>query len=67
MVVVKRQKGDTDEKLIQLFRRKTIDSGILDEVRANSRHEKKSEKRKNQKSEIKHRIELQKKREKRYA
>lgn len=67
LVVVKRKKGDTDDKLIALFRKKTISSGILDDMRDKQRFEKKAEKRKKQKSEIKHRIEIDKKRAKRMA
>ena len=60
MVVVKRQKGDTNDKLLSRFRKKTIIERIVEEIHARARHIKNSEKRKIKKSEKKHRINLQK-------
>ena len=63
MVLVKKQKGESDEKLIARFRKKILDSGILLEYRDRDRFKSKAEKRKEKKYRIKYRIELEKKRE----
>ena len=65
MVVVRRKKGDTDDKLIARFRKETVDSGVIEEIKAKSRYEKPSERRKKQRAEKKHRIMLDKRRNKR--
>lgn len=62
MVKVVKKSGESDDKLINRFRKKVVNSGILQEAREKSRHKTKSEKRKEQKARIKHLIELQKKR-----
>lgn len=67
MVVVKRKKGDTNDKLINSFRKQTLNSGILDDIREKARFTKKSEARKLQKAEKKHNIKLEKRRIKRMA
>lgn len=64
MVYVKKQKGETDDKLIARFRKKVINSGVILEYRDRERFKKRSEKRKEQKYKIKHLIELEKKRSK---
>ena len=62
MVVVKKQKGETDDKLIARFRKQVLFSGILQEFRDRSRFITPSEKRKEQKYAKKHKIYLEKKR-----
>ncbi len=62
MVVVKKKPGEKDEQLIARFRKKMLSSGKLNEVRDNRRFKPPSEKKKEKRAEIKHRIELQKKR-----
>lgn len=60
MVSVKKQSGESDDKLIARFRKKVIDSGILLEYRENTRFKSKSERRKEKKYRIKHLISLEK-------
>lgn len=43
MVVVKKKKGESDQKLISRFRQKSFDAGIVDEARERRFHKKKSE------------------------
>lgn len=62
MVIVKKQKGESDDRLIARFKKKVITSGILQEVRDRQRFKSPAEKRKEQKARIKHMIELEKKR-----
>ena len=62
MVIVKRQKGESDDRLIARFKKKVLDSGILQEARDRARYKTPSEKRKEQKARVKHQIELEKKR-----
>ena len=62
MVVVKKKKGESDDRLITRFKKKVIDSGILQEARDRKRFKSDSEKRKEKKARIKHLIELEKKR-----
>lgn len=62
MVVVKKQKGESDDRLIARFRKKVIDSGILMDYRDRERYKKKAERRKEQKYRIAHIRELEKKR-----
>lgn len=62
MVVVKKQKGESDDRLIARFRKKIIDSGVLIDYRERERFKKKSQKRKEQKYRITHLRELEKKR-----
>ena len=63
MVVVKKQKGESDERLIARFKKKIIYSGKLFEMRERERHTKDSEKRKDRKYRLKHEQELRKKRD----
>ena len=49
MVLVKKQKGESDDRLIARFRKKVIDSGLLVEYRDRERFKKDSEKRKEKK------------------
>ena len=62
MVVVKKQKGESDDRLIARFRKKIIDSGVLIDYKERERYQKKSQKRKEQKYRIAHMRELEKKR-----
>lgn len=64
MVVVKKKKGESDDKLISRFRKKVIDAGILYEARENERYEKPSQKRQKEKKRKEFQIELEKKRNK---
>lgn len=62
MVVVVKKKGETEDRLIARFKKKVVDSGILQEARDRQRYVPPSEKRKEQKNRIKFLIELEKKR-----
>jgi small subunit ribosomal protein S21 len=62
MVVVVKKKGETEDRLIARFKKKVVDSGILQEARDRQRYTPPSEKRKEQKNRIKFLIELEKKR-----
>jgi len=63
MIMVKKQKGESDDKLINRFRKKIIESGVLITMRKKERFVSKSEKRKEKKYKLKHIIELEKARE----
>lgn len=54
MVIVKKQKGESDDHLIIRFRKQVQDSGLLDEVRDRVRHKKESEKRKEKNYRLAH-------------
>lgn len=62
MFVVKKQKGESDDKLIARFKKKTLDEGLMLELRDRERFKKPSQKRKEKKYRIAHQIELEKKR-----
>lgn len=62
MFVVKKNKGESDDRLIARFKKKVLDEGILLELRERDRFKKPAERRKEQKYRIKHQIELEKKR-----
>jgi ribosomal protein S21 len=62
MVLVKKQKGESDDRLIARFRKKVIDSGLLVEYRDRERFKKDSEKRKEKKYKMAFQIQLEKKR-----
>jgi ribosomal protein S21 len=62
MVVVVKKKGETEDRLIARFKKKVVDSGILQEARDRQRYIPPSEKKKEQKNRIKFLIELEKKR-----
>jgi len=64
LVVVKKKKCESDDKLIARFRKKALDEGIVQEVRDRKRHTKESEKRNEQKKRIKHYQMLERKRNK---
>ena len=63
MLYVKKQKGESDDKLIARFRKKVITSGILFEAKERERYKKNSEKRKEKKYRIRYAIEMEKKRD----
>lgn len=62
MVVVKKQKGESDDRLIARFRKKVIDSGLLIDYRERERYKKKSQKKKEKKYRLEYMRELEKKR-----
>ena len=62
MVVVKKQKGESDDRLIARFRKKITDSGVLIDYRERERYKKKSQRRKEQKYRVRYLRELEKKR-----
>jgi len=62
MLVVKKKKGESSDKLIARFRKKVFDSGLIPEVRERERYKKKSEERSEKKKRIKYQIEMEKKR-----
>ena len=62
MVVVKKQKGESDDRLIARFRKKVLSEGILLDFKDRERHKTEQEKRKEKKYRVKHLIELEKKR-----
>lgn len=49
MVHVTKQKGESEEKLINRFRKKVLYSGLIPEFKERDRYEKKAEKRKKKK------------------
>jgi ribosomal protein S21 len=62
MFVIRKQKGESDDRLIARFKKKVLNEGILIELRDRERYKKPAERRKEQKYKIKHQIELEKKR-----
>lgn len=62
MFVVKKKKGESEERLISRFRKKVINEGLLLELRDRERYKKPSERRKEKKYRIDHLRELEKKR-----
>ena len=62
MFIVKKKKGESDDKLISRFKKKTLDEGIILEVRDRERYKKPSQRKKETKYRIAHMIELEKKR-----
>lgn len=60
--IIKKKKGESDDKLIARFRKKTIMEGVMQEYRDREHYKKPSEKRKEAKYRIAHSIELEKKR-----
>jgi len=63
MIMVKKQKGESDDKLIARFRKKVITSGVLLEYKDRERFKSASEKRKEKKYRVAYMIELEKERE----
>lgn len=62
MFVVKKKKGESEDKLIARFKKKTINEGLIPELRDRERYKKPSQKRKEKKYKIAHLIKLEKKR-----
>jgi len=62
MVVVKKKKGESEDKLIARFRKKVVNEGVLLEIREKERYKKPSQKRQEKIKRVKHQIELEKKR-----
>jgi ribosomal protein S21 len=62
MVVVKKKRGESEDRLIARFKKKVINTGLLQELRDRQRYKTPSEKKKEKKARIKHLIELEKKR-----
>ncbi|MFV1917371.1 MAG: 30S ribosomal protein S21 [Patescibacteria group bacterium] len=60
--MVKKQKGESDDRLISRFKKKVVSAGLLQELRDRQRYKSPSEKKKEKKARIKHLIELEKKR-----
>ncbi len=60
MVVVVKKKGESEDKLIARFRKKVIDSGLIQEVRDRTRFKSQGEKNKEKNNRIKHLIKLEK-------
>lgn len=53
MVVVKKQRGESDDRLITRFKKEVLSSGLLQEARDRQRHKSDSEKRKERKQRLK--------------
>lgn len=62
MVVVKKKKGESEDRLIARFRKMVLDEGIIPEARERKEFKSKSEERKEKKYKIRHLRELEKKR-----
>jgi ribosomal protein S21 len=62
MFLVKKQKGESDDRLINRFKKGILNDGLLLELRDRERYKKPAERRKEKKYRIKHQIELEKKR-----
>lgn len=61
MFVLKKKKGETDDKLIARFRQKTLAEDVISEYRDRTSYKKPSEKRKEAKYRIAHSIAIEKK------
>jgi ribosomal protein S21 len=62
MFIIKKKQGESDDALIARFRKKTIMSGLLPELRERERFKKPSERRKEKKYRLKFQRMLEKKR-----
>ena len=60
MVVVKKKKGESEDRLISRFRKKVVTSGIIADYRDRVRYKKAAERRKEKKYRLKHLKELEK-------
>ena len=63
MIMVKKQKGESDDKLINRFRKKIISSGVLMEYRDKERFKSASERRKEKNYRKQFMIDVEKNRE----
>ncbi len=62
MFIVKKKKGESEDRLIARFKKKTLNEGILLELRDRERYKKPAEKRKEKKYRIEYLREMEKKR-----
>lgn len=62
MFIVKKKKGESEDRLIARFKKKVLNEGILMELRDRERYKKPAERRKENKYRIKFNIEMEKKR-----
>jgi len=62
MFIVKKKKGESDDRLIARFKKQVLNEGILLELRDRERYKKPAERRKEQKYRIEHLRQLEKKR-----
>lgn len=62
MFVVRKKKGESEDRLIARFKKKVLSEGILLELRERERYKKPSEKRKEKKYRIEYLREMEKKR-----
>jgi ribosomal protein S21 len=62
MFIIRKKKGESEDKLIARFRKKTLVEGVMQEYRDRERYKKPAEKRKEAKYRIAHSIEMEKKR-----
>jgi len=62
MVIVKKGKGESEDKLIARFRKKVLDEGIIVEARERKQFKSKAEERKEKKYRLKFLHELERKR-----
>lgn len=61
MFILKKKSGESDDKLIARFRKKTIDEHVIDDYRDRAQYKKPSERRKEAKYRIAHSIAIEKK------
>lgn len=62
MFIVKKKKGESDDSLLGRFRKKTVSTGIISEVKERAAYEKPSQKRKKKKYQHKFERKLAKQR-----
>lgn len=62
MVFVKKKRGESEDRLIARFKKKVLNSGIIQEFRDKERYRSPSEKKQEKLKRVKHQIELEKKR-----
>lgn len=62
MFVLKKKRGESEDKLIARFKKKTIEDNVLQEFRDREHYKKPAERRKEAKYRIAHSIKLEKKR-----
>jgi ribosomal protein S21 len=62
MFVIKKKKGESEDRLIARFKKKVLNEGLLLELRDRKHYKKPAEKRKEQKYRIAHLRKLEKKR-----
>jgi hypothetical protein len=63
MLIVKKQKGESDERLIARFRKRVVSSRLLLDYRERERFKKESERRKEKKYKVAYQIEMEKNKE----